>query len=80
MRPCRLWRRALRAPLAAALLAACAYQAAEETHQRRLTVAPDPNLASFPAALQEQLGLKLEPTSGPVDVLVIDSVRPPSEN
>ena len=29
----------------------------------RLTVAPDPNLASFPAALQEQLGLKLEPTS-----------------
>jgi uncharacterized protein (TIGR03435 family) len=46
----------------------------------RLAVAPDPDLASFPIALQEQLGLKLEPTRGPVDVLVIDSVRAPTEN
>jgi uncharacterized protein (TIGR03435 family) len=44
------------------------------------TVTPDPNLASFPTALQEQLGLKLEPTRGPVDVLVIEAVRQPTEN
>jgi uncharacterized protein (TIGR03435 family) len=32
------------------------------------------------SALQEQLGLRLEATKGPVDVLVIDSVSRPSEN
>jgi len=32
------------------------------------------------AAFQQQLGLKLEPTRAPVDVLVIDKVERPSEN
>jgi uncharacterized protein (TIGR03435 family) len=31
-------------------------------------------------ALQEQLGLRLEPTRAPVDTLVIDSIQRPSEN
>ena len=44
------------------------------------TVTPDPNLAAFPTALQEQLGLKLEATRGPVDVMVIEDVRQPTEN
>jgi uncharacterized protein (TIGR03435 family) len=40
----------------------------------------DPNGPSVFSALTEQLGLKLESTKGPVDVLVIDHVEKPSED
>lgn len=46
-------------------------------------VAPAPGAAELPSiftAVQEQLGLKLEPANGPVDVLAIDHVEEPSPN
>ena len=41
---------------------------------------PDPTAPTFLEALKEQLGLKLESQTGPVDVLVIDHVEEPSAN
>ena len=41
---------------------------------------PESTKPSLFAAIQEQLGLRLEGTKGPVDVLVIDKVERPSDN
>ena len=42
--------------------------------------APDPNGPTVFTALEEQLGLHLNATRGPVKTIVIDHIDPPTEN
>jgi uncharacterized protein (TIGR03435 family) len=44
------------------------------------TATADPSGASLLTAIQEQLGLRLESTKGPVEVVVIESIQKPSAN
>jgi len=41
---------------------------------------PDDTVPSIFTALEEQLGIRLEPTKGTIPTLIIDHIEPPSEN
>ena len=41
---------------------------------------PDTSLPSIFNVLEDQLGLKLEPTKGTIETLIIDHIESPTEN
>jgi uncharacterized protein (TIGR03435 family) len=59
------------------------YDVRFEWAPENLQAAPENALPALPlpaTAVQEQLGLKLESTRGPVEVIVVDGAQKPSEN
>lgn len=52
----------------------------EATPQFRMNRDPQPGDLGIFTAVQEQLGLKLEPSTSELDILVVDSAQKPSEN
>jgi len=41
---------------------------------------PDPTAPTFLEAIKDQLGIKMEPATGPIDVLTIDHIQEPTPN
>ena len=56
------------------------FRAAEAVMGAKAQGSPDPNGPPLATALEQQLGLKLEPNTEPVQVLVVDHVEMPSAN
>jgi bla regulator protein BlaR1 len=56
------------------------FRAAEAVMGAKAPGSPDPNGPPLATALEQQLGLKLEPNTEPVQVLVVDHVEMPSAN
>ena len=57
----------------------CVASGATGAASGEVTAEPPPGM-TFLDAVGEQLGLKLEPTKAPVQMLVIDHIERPSEN
>jgi uncharacterized protein (TIGR03435 family) len=53
---------------------------APEQQPAAATLSPDSDLPTIETAVQDQLGLKLQPVREPTDVLVIDHIEPPTAN